>query len=94
MAARPAFVERTERALMIAIFSGIILVAQQYSISLFRLGLILLVSATMLQIAVGNLPRHLSAGASLLRIVIILAFVAFMFALGIFLVPFLSQLGR
>jgi hypothetical protein len=47
-----------------------------------------------LQIAVGNTPRDMSVGRSLLRIVILLAVVALMFGLGILLAPYFAQIGR
>lgn len=88
------FPEKAEMVLIGAIFVGILLVAQRWSISVFRAGLVILVVSTLLQIAVGNLPKHLTAGPSLLRIAVILAVVAAMFTLGIVLVPFLAELGR
>lgn len=93
MAAR-SFAERAETALIGAIFLGIVLVAQRWSISVFRAGLVILVVSTFLQIAVGNLPKHLAAGPSLKRIAMILAAVVALFTLGILLVPVLAGLGR
>lgn len=88
------FAERAESLLMISILVGIALVAQPFSVIVFRIGLVVLVAATLLQIAVGNVPKHLDAGPSIVRIVIILAIVAAMFGLGILLVPYFAQLGR
>lgn len=88
------FAERAENLLMAAILVGIVLVAQQFSIQLYRVGLCVLVTATFLQIAVGNVPKHLGAAASIVRIVLILGVVALIFALGILLVPYFAQLGR
>ncbi|PSJ62629.1 hypothetical protein [Kumtagia ephedrae] len=94
MASKTPFAERAEGVLMASILVGIVLVAQQYSLQLYRFGLCLLVAATLLQIAVGNIPKHLGAAASLVRIVVILCVVALMFLLGILLVPYFAQLGR
>lgn len=89
-----SFVDRLEAILMALILVGIVLVAQQWSVKIFRVGLTILVLSTLLQIAVGNVPRHFSAGKSILRIVILLGVVALMFALGILAAPFFAQIGR
>lgn len=94
MARRVPFIERAESVLIATIFVGILFVAQQYSLHLFRFGLVLLVCGTLLQIAVGNVPRHLGMAASLLRVGIILGIVVIVFSIGILLVPYLAQLGR
>lgn len=89
-----SFVDRLEAILMGLILVGIVLVAQQWSVKIFRVGLSILVISTLLQIAVGNVPRHFSAGRSLVRIVILLGVVALMFALGILLAPYFAEIGR
>jgi hypothetical protein len=47
-----------------------------------------------LQIAVGNLPQDASAMRSIVTTTVILTGVAAVFAIGIWLVPVLSQLGH
>jgi galactokinase len=92
--ARLSFPERAERALIVALLLAIVMVAQRYSIQIYRYGLLLLVGATLLQIAVGNLPKDAGLGRSLALIVAILCAVAAVFGTGVLLTPFLSQLGR
>ncbi|MDQ0467756.1 hypothetical protein [Labrys wisconsinensis] len=89
-----SFPERAERVLIAALLVGIALIAQRINIVLFKTGLGVLVVATFLQIAVGNLPKEASLGRSLVLIAVILAIVAAVFAIGIVLVPVLSQMGR
>ncbi|MDH6266128.1 hypothetical protein M2360_001524 [Rhizobium sp. SG_E_25_P2] len=89
-----SFIDRLETVLMALILLGILLVAQQYSVLVFRIGLGILVSATLLQIAVGNTPRDLTVAKSLLRIVMLLAVVALIFGLGILLAPYFATIGR
>ena len=91
---RLSFAERAERALIAALLLAILLIAQPWDIRIYRVGLLLLVAATLLQIAVGNLPKDAGAGRSLVLIALILAVVAAVFSLGIALTPFLSHLGR
>lgn len=91
---RLTFTERAERVLIVAMLLAIGLIAQQASIALYRYGLLLLVGATLLQIAVGNLPKEVSAGRGLVLIGLVLCAVATVFGIGILLTPVLSQLGR
>lgn len=92
--ARASFPERAERVLIGGMVLGIALIMQRFSIELFKLGLSVLVASTLLQIAVGNIPKQGSVRGSLLRIAVILGVVALIFALGVWLVPTLSGLGR
>lgn len=89
-----SFPEIAERVLIVSLLVGIGLIAQRYSLIWFKIGLGVLVISTFLQIAVGNLPKDASVARSLVLIVAILAVVAAVFAIGIALVPVLSQMGR
>lgn len=91
---RLSFAERAERVLIGAMVLAILLIAQTWSIQLFRYGLLLLVVATLLQIAVGNLPKDAGAARSLLLTAGILCIIAAVFSIGVALTPFLSQIGR
>ena len=73
---------------------GILLVLQWWSFPLYQIGLMVLVLATLLNIAVGNLPRDASAMRSLVLIAGILLLVAAIFGIGIVLVPVLAELGQ
>jgi len=88
------FPERLETIMILALAAGILLIAQRYSLLLYKVGLSILVVATFLQIAVGNLRKDASIGRSLLFILMVLAIAAAVFALGIVLVPYFAQLGR
>ena len=88
------FPERLETIMIVALAVGILLIAQRYSLMLYKVGLSILVVATLLQIAVGNLRKDASVGRSLSFIVTVLAIIAAVFAIGILLVPYFSQLGR
>ena len=94
MSAHGSFVGRAEQVLIAAMAVGIVMIAQRYSIALFRWGLGILVGATFMQIAVGNLPQDASAMRGIVISIVILAVVAAVFAVGIWLVPILSQLGH
>ena len=92
--ARSSFPERSEQVLIGAMVVGVVLIMQRAEITLFKTGLSVLVVATLLQIAVGNIPKQGSTVGSLVRVVLILLLVAAIFGLGILLVPALSRLGR
>ena len=94
MLAQHSFAERAGQALIAAMALGIVMIAQRYSISLYRWGLSILVVSTFLQIAVGNLPQDASATRSIVISLVILTGVAAVFVIGIWLVPILSELGH
>lgn len=91
---RVPFAERAERVLILTLLAGIVLVAQRWSIDVYRFGLVVLVAATFLQIAVGNVPKHLGFVPTVMRTAVIVVVIVLLFGLGIFLVPYLAQLGR
>ncbi|WP_375570485.1 hypothetical protein ABWH92_17235 [Ahrensia marina] len=90
------FQERAESLLIIGMVLGIALIAFTpiQFFEFIQLGLVVLVTCTFLQIAVGNIPRDIPWRQGLVRIAIILSIVAVVFGIGIALVPVLSQLGR
>jgi hypothetical protein len=99
---RLSFAERAERLTIAGMVGGILVIALSrlllplttLMLYAFQAGLALLVVSTLLQIAVGNLPKDAGAGRSLRLIALILLVLLAVFALGIALVPILSQLGR
>jgi hypothetical protein len=83
-----------ETVLILSMALGFALIAQQASMLLYQVGLGIVVVATLLQIAVGNVPKDAGLGRSLRLIALFLGIVAAVFALGILLVPYLTNLGR
>jgi hypothetical protein len=86
-------VPRAEFTLIVVMCAGFALIAQTFSFRLFQLGLLAVMGATLLNIAVGNLPRQAGAGRALLLTLAILGLVAVVFGAGILLVPTLTQLA-
>ena len=93
MERRHAIVGRAELALILVMALGFLLIVQQWSFAAYQVGLLTVMAATVLNIAVGNLPRTAGPGRALGLTRFILAIVAAVFAAGIFLVPYLAQLG-
>ena len=93
MERRRAIVGRAELALILVMGLGFLLIVQQWSFAAYQVGLLTVMAATVLNIAVGNLPRAAGPGRALGLTLCILAIVAAVFAAGIVLVPYLAQLG-
>jgi len=91
---KTTFPERAERVLIGGMLVGIVLLMQRFSLDMYKAGLSVLVVSTLLQIAVGNIPKAGGVAASLVRILVIVAVIAVIFAIGVLLVPTLSRLGR
>ena len=91
---RGGFPDRAERVLILAMIGGILVIALSPRVLwMYQAGLGLLITATFLQIAVGNVPKHFGFVASVRRILLILGIVVLVFGAGIVLVPLLSGLG-
>lgn len=91
---RGGFPDRAERVLILAMIGSILVIALSPRVLwMYQAGLGLLISATFLQIAVGNVPKHFGFAASVRRILLILGIVVLVFGAGIVLVPLLSGLG-
>lgn len=87
-------IARAELVLICVIGAGFLLIAQRAAFGLYQVGLLTVMAATILHIAVGNLPRDAGPARTLLLTVVILGVVAAVFYAGVLLVPVLAQLGR
>lgn len=85
---------RIELLLIVLMMAGFALIAQQWSFSLYRLGLLTVIFAAILNIAVGNVPRAARRWRAFGAVIIILGVTAAVVVIGILLVPYLSRLGR
>jgi len=85
---------RIEAALIILMCTGFVLIAQRFSFELYRIGMLTVIAATILNIAVGNVPRRARGWRALRIFLIIMATTAAVVALGIVLTPYLAQLGQ
>jgi len=91
---RHSIVPRAEAALIIILCLGFLLIIQQWNFPLYQFGLEVVMAGTILNIAVGNLPRNAGPVRALVLTLLILALVVAVFAAGILLVPYLAMLGR
>lgn len=88
------FLARTEAGLILLMVLGFILIAQQWSFDLYQAGLLTVIGATILNIAVSNVPRAARGWRILRFVVMFLAITAAVFGVGILLVPYLATLGQ
>jgi len=87
-------VPRTEIVLLFILGLGFLLVLQTWFFALYRIGMITIIAATLLNIAVGNLPRDAAPKRAIMLTFMLLCIIGFVFVLGILLVPYLAQLGQ
>ena len=85
---------RVEAGLILLMLAGFVLITQQWSFALYQVGLVTVVVATLLNIAVSNVPHGAAGWRAVGFIAVVLAVVAGIFWIGILLVPTLAQLGQ
>ncbi len=86
-------VPRAELVLILVMCAGFLLIIQQWSFPLYQIGLVTVMGATLLNIAVGNLPRAAGLGRALGLTLLLLVITAAVFVAGVLLVPYLARLG-
>ena len=80
--------------LVILLALSFVMITQQIYETLYRLGFLLLIASTFVQIVFGNLPPEADFKQSLKLTVVVFCIIAIVFGLGIFLAPHLVNLGR
>lgn len=73
---------------------SIVLIGQQYSMPLYQVGLLLLVTATLIQVAFGNIPPAANLARSLRMFITFMAIIVVVFVVSLLIVPLLVQLGK
>lgn len=90
---RRPFASKVQVVLIILLILSFILIAQQFDIVIFKIGLVLLITTTFVQIIFGNISpdtlfkRSMKIFCKLLLIIIII------FVIGIIIVPYLVKIG-
>ena len=85
---------RAEATLILLRMAGFVLIIQQWSFALYRAGLLTVIAATLLNIAVSNVPRAARGWGIVRAVATILTVTAAVFGVGILLVPYLAMLGQ
>lgn len=90
---RLPFANQLQIALLVGMLLGFALIGQSVSLEAYRWGMIVLMLSAFLQIVVGNIPPETQLVGTLLRLALGLCIVVAVFLIGIWLVPYLAQLG-
>lgn len=85
---------RVETALIFLMIVGFVLIAQTWSFKVYQIGLLTVIGATILNIAVGNVPHSARKLRALFYLLMNVAITALVFVIGIVLVPYLARLGQ
>ena len=80
--------------LVILLAVSFAMITQQVNETLYRIGFLLLIASTFVQIVFGNLPPEADFKQSIKFTIIVFGIIAVVFGLGIFLAPYLVNLGR
>jgi len=79
--------------LIVAMMVAFILLLQQWSFVLFKIGLLLLIVTILVQIPFGNIPAEFGFGRSIGTFFKYFAVLVAVFVLAMFLAPYLVKLG-
>jgi hypothetical protein len=80
--------------LVILLVISFAMITQQFYETIYRMGFLLLIASTFVQIAFGNLPPEANFKQSVKLTAVVFAIIAIVFGLGIFLAPHLVNLGQ
>jgi hypothetical protein len=87
------FASQLQIVLLIGMLVGFILIGQSQSLDVYKWGLVILMASAFLQIVVGNIPPQTQFVGTIIRLAVGLVIVVGVFVVGIWLVPYLAQLG-
>lgn len=88
------FASVVQSALIGLLLVSFLLIVQRFSGTLFRIGFILLIATTFVQIAFGNIQPTAGVGKSLKILAVTFGIIAALFAVGIWIAPFLVKMGQ
>jgi hypothetical protein len=90
---RLPFASQLQILLLVGMLVGFVLIGQTFSLEFYKWGLIILMVSAFLQIVVGNIPPQTQLVGTIIRLMLGLTIVVAVFVVGIWLVPYLAQLG-
>lgn len=88
------FMARVQLAVLALMLACIVAIAQQVNFSLYQIGLVGLIAATIVQFAAGNTPVNASWMRAIRSFVLVLAVLVCLIGVSILLAPWLSTLGK
>ena len=91
---RQPFAAIVQGILVILLVVSFAMITQQFNETLYRIGFLLLIVSTLVQIVFGNLPPEADFKQSIKFTAIVFIIIAIVFGLGILIAPYLVNLGR
>lgn len=92
---RPApFAQRAQDVVITLLVASLVLLAQPFSTLLYRAGFLLLFVSVLVQMAVSNVTPAAGLRRTVTKSLVIFAIIAVIFALSIWVAPFLVGLGQ
>ena len=91
---RLPFAARFQGLLIALMLIGLVMIAQRQNVTLYRVGLPMLIITAFLQIAFGNIPPRAGFGRSMKLLLLTLAFVGAVFFISVKLAPHLIEASR
>ena len=88
------FASRFQSVLIVMLIISLVLIAQQSSKSVYKIGIVMLIVSTVLQIGASNINPKADFKGSMKVMGIAMAIVTVVFTAGILLVPVFLRIGR
>ena len=80
--------------LITALVLSFVLIMQTISIAIYKVGIVLLITATLIQIVFGNIPPETDRSTTLVMFAWMMLIVIAVFGIGMLLAPLLVNMGR
>jgi hypothetical protein len=94
MKKKAAFGARMQIIVIVSMMVSFALIIQKMNMTLYKMGLLLLIVSALSQMAFGNMPSEATFKEGKKTMIIAYAIVACIFGLGILLAPILIKIGR
>ncbi len=88
------FAYKVQALLITGLLLSFVLIMQTISITFYKIGVLLLIAATLVQIPFGNIPPEADRRKTLRMFAWMLLVVAAIFGIGILIAPMLVNMGR
>ena len=91
---KPPFAARAQRINIYLLLVALLMLAQQFTYTIYVWGFRLLFVVVTIQVALGNINPDWDAKKTIRKTLVILLIIAVIFAFSIFVTPYLVELGR
>lgn len=90
---KTGFSSKVHVALICAMVASFLLILQQWSILLYKVGIVALIVTVLVQIPFSNIPGEANARKSILLFLRFFSILVAIFVIAIFLAPYLVKIG-